>query len=342
MGNVNVFESMRKVTSRIEPFHTQFLADMLQDSLQHDRSLFEEFWALAAPQGWDVPKHAEAKAEVDLGKLDEKTHVGKIDLCIYASAPSRVLGVEIKTTDSSVTEGQLRRYHKGLERCYADHEIAVSYLTPFNAERAGELADQLPTVKEYNEFVGCFPTARHVSWLEVAEIGWDYSNQLWQQHRVFVLKCISSHRKLKDRSQRDRAFNEFFGDVAADKFWEDMHQLGFTPSPGAGAEVCLSKVNDIPAFVRAFATLIEQGEEIARGSNRGEKESPFKDPCNYRTSEFGAVHEALFELAGRFDFVWIQGEKNYGIRVAHSSHPSSGVSIVRSLDVGRLLVGQPR
>lgn len=341
MGNVNVFESMRKVTSRIEPFHTQFLADVLADSLKRDRTLFDEFWALAAPQGWDVPKHADAKAEVDLGKVED-AHVGRIDLCIRASAPSRVLGVEIKTTDSSVTEGQLRRYHKGLENCYADHKIAVAYLTPFNAERAGELAEQLPTVKEYKEFAKDFPTSRHVSWLDVAEIGWDYSNQLWQQHRVFVLKCISSYRKLKERSQRDRSFNVFFGDDAADEFWDGLNALGFKPSAGQGVKVALSEVKDIPAFVATFEALISRGEGVLQERSQRKKADKFSNMCKFTKSDFGEIHEALFSLSRRFDWVWIEGKENYGIRVAHSAHRSSGVSIARSLDPRHLLVGQPR
>ena len=341
MGNVNIFESMRKVTSRIEPFHTQFLADMLAESLERDRTLFDEFWALTAPQGWEVPKHAQAKAEVDLGKVDD-AHVGRIDLCIFASAPSRVLGVEIKTTDSSVTERQLYRYHSGLVACYADHEVAVAYLTPFNKVRAGELAAQLRTVEEYSNFAKKFPESRHVSWLDVSEIASDYDHELWRQHRAFVRTEISSYDNLRDRSQRDRSFNEFFGDIAADRFWADMKALGFEPSPGEGARVDLSKVRDIPAFVEAFKTLISQGDGIPRENRQREKADKFSNREYFSTSEFNDIHQELLGLSRQFEYVWVEGKKDYGIRVAHSAHPSTGVSIARSLDRGHLLVGQPR
>lgn len=191
MGSVNIFETIRTVTSRIEPFHSQFLADVLSDSQAGNRALFDAFWRLAAPQGWDVPAQATITSEDD---LEDR---GRIDVCIRSTNPERVLGVEVKTTDSSATKGQLQRYLEGLEEGNTGHAVAIAYLTPFNRERAGDFADQLPTVKEHKEFSGESPDSRHVSWLDVAEIAWDYSNELWQQHRIFVLSEISSYDKLR-------------------------------------------------------------------------------------------------------------------------------------------------
>ena len=337
MGNVNIFESIRKVTSRIEPFHSQFLADALTDSLNGNRALFDKFWRLAAPDGWEVPERAEIEAEEDLG--NER---GRIDICIRSTCPARILGVEVKTTDSSATEGQLGRYLDGLKCKYSEHTTAVAYLTPFNSKRAGDLANQLPTVEEYKRFSRDLPESRHVSWLDVAEIAWDYGNELWQQHRSFVLSEISSYQKLKDRTERDRSFNVFFGDAAADAFWERLKVLGIESSPGAGARVPLSRIDDLSAFVDAFEILINRGEGVPKGRNQSKKADRFSNREAFMESRFGNVHEALFQLSCRFECVWIQGEKNYGVRVAHSSHPSSGVSLVRSLDYEHLLVGEPR
>ena len=340
MGNVNIFESIGKVTSRIEPFHSQFLADALTDSLNGNRVLFDKFWRLAAPQGWEVPASAEIEAEKDLG-----TEYGRIDVCIrdFSTRPALVLGVEVKTTDSSATKGQLCRYRQELAKTYSEqtHAIAVAYLTPFNEKRAGEFATQLPTVEEYKRFFCKYPDSRHVSWLDVAEIAWDYGNELWQQHRMFVLLEISSYEKLKSRSERDRSFNVFFGDTAADAFWDRLKALDIEPSPGAGARVPLSKIDDISAFVSAFEILINSEEGVPKGQNQPDKKDNFPNRDRFIKSRFGNVHEALFELSCRFKFVWIQGEKNYGLRVAHSSH-RTGVSLLRSIDEDDLLVGEPR
>lgn len=338
MGSVNIFESIAKVTSRYEPFHSQFFGDVLSDSLKGDRCLFEEFWRLAAPDGWGVPLAADVKTEMDLG-----IGYGRIDICISDSFshPSRILGIEVKTTDSSTTEGQLDRYRKGLREffCKKDPEIALAYLTPFNRQHAGEFAPSLPTVAEFDNYSKRHADARHVSWLDIADIAWDYGNQLWQQHRIFVRSTISSFEKLKERSERDRSFNEFFGDAAADAFWNRMKELGFESSPGKGADVALSDLTDIHAFVRAFEILINEGEGVPKGLHNTRPDQ-FSVRAPYLSSGFRAVHKALFDLS-KHKAVWIQGKKNYGVRVAHSSH-ASGVSLVRSLDSGHLRVGEPR
>ena len=334
MGNVNIFETIRTVTSRTEPFHSQFLADVLSESQAENRALFDAFWRLAAPESWEVPARATITTE---DKLPD--NLGRIDVCIRSTNPDRVLGIEVKTTDSSATEGQLQRYLEGLKKQPGDRAVAIAYLTPFNRERAGDLADQLPTVREHDQFSSEFQMSRHVSWLDVAEITWDDRNQLWQQHRDFVVSEISSRDKLRTRSERDRAFNAFFGDDAADAFWESLSLLGISSSPDAGARVPLGEVDDLPAFVGALEKLIDDGEGISRHRVRRAPKFPRRDA--FVNSRFGRVHKALFDLAEQFSFVWIQGKTNYGVRVAHENHPG-GVSLVRSLDPEYLLIGQPR
>lgn len=335
MENMNIFTSIGKVTSRIEPFHSQFLSDVLTDSSSGNRDLFDKFWRLAVPDGWDVPSNPNIEAEKNLG-----TGHGRIDVCIRdcSTSPARILGIEIKTTDSSATPGQLERYRSGLANPEQTQEIAIAYLTPFNRERAGEFADQLPTVREFDSFSDQYPNCRHLSWLDVAEIEWDGGNQLWQQHREFIFAEISSYGKLKARSARDRSFNEFFGDSAADEFWDALKALDIESSPGSGAHVDLSRLESVPAFVGAFELLIHSDKGVAR--ERGTRER-FTHRDSFLKSKFGHVHEALFALADRYKFVWVQGVKNYGLRVAHTSH-GSGVSLVRSIDEGHLLVGEPR
>ena len=44
----------------------------------------------------------------------------------------------------------------------------------------------------------------------------------------------------------------------------------------------------------------------------------------------------------RFPNVWIKGEGNYGVRVAHKKHKTSGVSLVTSVGPGMLKIDEPR
>ena len=119
-----------------------------------------------------------------------------------------------------------------------------------------------------------------------------------------------------------------------------MRALGVESTTEAGAKIALSGIDDIAAFVGAFEILINSDEGVRRtGSTR--RKDRFTNDAAYRNSAFRTVHEALFALSNRFDHVWIEGETNYGVRVAHNSH-AGGVSLARSVGPEYLLVGQPR
>lgn len=118
-----------------------------------------------------------------------------------------------------------------------------------------------------------------------------------------------------------------------------MHALGVEWTPDAGARVPLSQIEDADAFADAFAVLINSEEGVRRtGVARTDR---FAHRAAFRDSDFGHLHRALFRLASWFDWVWIQGERDYGVRVAHHDH-YTGVSLVRSVGPDCLLVGQPR
>ena len=334
---MNIFESIEGVTRRIEPFHSQFLTDALQASIDGDRSLFNGVWRLTACKDWDPPAKPKITAE------EVVPGQGRIDIAIKSDSPERrIVGIEVKTTDSSATPGQLERYRNGLAEKFPDHEIAIAYLTPFNKKWAHDTGEALPTVKEFDDFLKIHATARHISWLDIAAISWN-GNELWRQHQLYVYQHISSHEKLRrsaDRA-RDRSLDNFFGGEAVDAFWEALSELGIESSAG-GAVIELAQLDGVPDFAdrlaRAFQILITDGNKVSRNANRADRFSadlrrPFLD------SPRGKVHEALFALSNH-SHVWVQGEGDYGIRVAHIEH-TSGVSLVRSRGPERLeIVGQ--
>ena len=55
MTNLNIFVTICRTTRRIEPFHSQFLTDALNESVSNDRTLFDRVWELATPKGWKAP-----------------------------------------------------------------------------------------------------------------------------------------------------------------------------------------------------------------------------------------------------------------------------------------------
>ena len=338
---MNIFETICRTTTRIEPFHSQFLADALNDSIKGDRSLFDAVWRITTPDGWDVPEKAEVKSE------EEVCGQGRIDVLVKCDSPERrIVGIEVKTTGSSATSGQLERYCKGLAMKFPDHKVAIAYLTPFNRQWAGDQADALPTVKEYDEFTKIDPTATpatHISWLDIAAIPWN-GNELWRQHQLYVYQHISSQTKLRRMATvRDRSLDKFFGEDPVDAFWEALRELGIEPSKDGDTVIELDRdgASDFASrLARAFRVLITEGD----GRRNTSKRDSFSEDLRRRflDSAHGKVHEALFALSEAHNHVWVEGKKDYGVRVAHEDHPTTGVSLVRSDDVHRLRIVRHR
>ena len=61
METLNIFQTIKCTTHRIEPFHAQFLGDALRASLTEDRSLFDGIWNLCAPADWRPTKRCGGK-----------------------------------------------------------------------------------------------------------------------------------------------------------------------------------------------------------------------------------------------------------------------------------------
>lgn len=333
MKSVNIFEVIRKTTSRIEPFHSEFLAEALRVSATGNRFLFDAVWKLAAPECWNIPRAPKIVSEK--GFEDGK----RIDICIFDELCGRVLGIEVKTTKASAEDGQLEAYLENLRKEYEEDLVAIAYLTPFNRERAGKNADLLPTVKIFDEFSRAFSNARHVSWLDIADIAWD-SNDLWNQHRAYVHQEIANQARLQSFASRDRSFDAFFSETAVEEFWDALPVEG-DKMPNAGVIMDLDNFqNDPESLSRAFEFLVMDEENVAQETERNDDFSE-ESRQRFLDSPYGDIHRAIFDLCANNKHVWLSGIKDYGLRVAHRRH-SSGVSLLRSKGERCLLLGQPR
>ena len=331
---MNIFETIGSVTGGIERYHSQFLADALKESLSGDRSLFDGVWCLATPKGWESPDCAEVTTEEAAGDR-------RIDICIRSDHPvKRIVGIEVKTVDESADFEQLKEYLCGLRNTYPKHCIQISYLTPFNRSRAVVNADNLRTVRVFDEFSEISPAAQHLSWLDVADIGWD-GNDLWKQHQVYVREHISSRRNLKESSvNRGRGLCEFFGEVAERTLLEKLGALNFQRT-GNRMEIELSRHYKNPSsFAENLVDALKILLTTDRVSHNAKKKDKFtkgqREP--FLDSPYRAIHETLFRISEECQYVWIEGEGNYGVRTAHKDHPSSGVSLVTSQGTDRLVV----
>ena len=345
MSALNIFQTIRNATHRIEPFHSQFLGDALNASRVGDRALFDGVWNLCAPNDWAPPQNAKVSNEFELDGAQ------RIDILIEDNETGRVVGIEVKTSRASARAGQLEGYLQGLRnKGYADEKIAVAYLTPFNRSRAEEVikadgqiqavAGALSTVRVFESFRRAFERSRHVSWLDVADIEWAGGGASWSQHQSYVRDKMAAPDRLKGALTRNRSFDGFFGDEAVEAFWDALLPLSGVGSTENGATIDLKEFGDNAGeLAGALKFLITDDEFVVRSSRDDRFDATLRK--RFLVSPYSEFHKAVFELAEEFKHVWLQGKRNYGLRVAHKNH-SGGVSLLTSQDVNRLIVGRRR
>ena len=142
------------------------------------------------------------------------------------------------------------------------------------------------------------------------------------------------------RTSRDRSFSEFFEPGAAERFWLELSGIEVSET-ARGTRIDLGKSNVTPEkLVKALETLITSEDPVNWQSSRDDDFSE-KPREKFLDSEFGHYHEAIFSLPTRFQHVWLQGKRDYGLRVAQGRH-SGGVSLINSHSPQFLDIGRPR
>ena len=345
MTAINIFRTIRNTTRRIEPFHSQFLGEALNHNQKRDRVLFDGVWKLCAPDDWAPPRHARVSNEF---RLDNSR---RIDILIEDYDTGRVLGIEIKTSHGSARLGQLEDYLQDLRsKGYDDAEIAVAYLTPFNRSRAEQIVkskERLPiatgvlsTIEIFESFHRIFEKSRHVSWLDVADIEWNAGGESWSQHRCFVRDEIATPKLFKSSQIRNRSLDAFFSNEAVTAFWESLLPLEGVVAVENGVKIEVEEFTADPiSLTHALKFLITDAEFVVSRSRSDRFNQNLRK--RFLNSHHCAFHKVLFDLSERFEHVWLQGERDYGLRVAHKDH-AGGVSLVTSQDVDSLIVGRRR
>ena len=324
MSRMNIF----KVIGKFERIHSEYLAAVLRASYDGDRELFTQFWQLAvdSDENWPVPTAAEIKTETFLNP-------GRVDITVFDRNSPRCLGVEVKTTEASTTDGQLATYQSGLEALYRKEykrkiEVRMAYLTPFNHEHSPERATH--SRREFCAFKREHSEAVHLSWLDVACIEPHVEDDLWSQHQEYVreVMCAPLSKEMRD-------FGSFFDAAVMEKFWTQLEASGVGIK---GEQTPFDEISDINQLISALKLLInspEANSTITKGNNVTDKVR------KHSQSIHGPKHDALFAIADKYPWVWIEGEGNYGVRVAHHKHPSSGVSLCTVSENG-VRIGQKR
>jgi len=312
---VNIFEVIAGTTRQTEPFHSRYLAAELVASLQGDRSFFDAFWALAtnADVAWPTPTSAEIVTE------DLMADWQRVDVVLLAPSrlqPRFVLGVEVKIRDASASMGQLQGYADRLNAKYPTASVRLAYLTPFTRVSQPDHADRLHSVREVESFRGA---VEHIAWTQISELP-HTGGALWAQHRAFVGNRVSSPASLA-RASIVRGLADFFGDDSISEFTAALECAGadlvVDVRKPRRALIHLDKVRDRAALCEAFRALI-----TSPNCGTATKKDTF--PSNLRarflSSKYGPVHELLFSLTTEYPQVFVRGQNDYGLCVAHNRH----------------------
>lgn len=329
MSDLNIFCIIRRVSSRIEPYCSQFFADALSSSIKRDKTLFEKVWTLCAPPDWNPRTNAHIFAEDILGEGR------RIDITIVDESSARVLGIEVKTTDRSVKPGQLETYYGLLNNKYPSKQVSIAFLTPFNEGSVKEIgrdsneASRLPSVDEYREQCRFIPPHRavHVSWQQIANINWA-EEPLWGQFAKFVQDKIAPPHILETYLRNDQSLTRFFSDEAINEFGKAMQEITFSAN-SVDFDTLSGDPNALQSLLDALTALIEDDQSV--NCQKFQRDKFSEDRINELVnSEYGRVHKDIFKLSIKYRHVWIEGEKDYGLRVAHNNHKRNGVSILTS------------
>ena len=213
---MNIFEVISSVTRRIEPFHSEFLST----SLRTNKKFRNQFLDLILPENLKNGFIDSSNNEIlEIKSEDVFQDKKRIDIIIKDKNSNQIIGIEVKTSESSITVNQLSSYLEGMKLKYTDYNIYIVYLTPYNQENIPEKIspDKVPSICEFLEFNNSYNQSIHINWGNVVKL---YStnnadNYLYGQHSQYIMDKIIDDSKLLNRIEsieRNRGFSEFIGD----------------------------------------------------------------------------------------------------------------------------------
>ncbi len=319
MPEETIFDIIEKVTSRIEPFHSRTLAWFLDEDKQFCISFLKAFLPADLLAEFNGQPHV--IPELVLG--DSK----RIDISIQLN--NAVVGIEVKTVDSSTTKGQLENYWNQLQTKYKDHHIYLIYLTPFNKNNCHEtIFEGIHAIKEFDDFQK-IPAHMgiHINWLDVVALypvqhdnGQEYS--MFCQHKKYIEEKVCDNRILV-RNENSRGLEDFFGPEKVNRFINYLKSSNITVQENSFFTIPLAKnIHSFDAIIELIKILLDDNSFSTKKISSISKELRQE----YESGEFGNFFKSVFLLADDLDFVWLKGEKDIGLRIAHKNH-TSGVSV---------------
>jgi hypothetical protein len=325
MDEFNIFKSLGHVTSRIEPFHSRVFSDFLQ----HDAEFCERFIKKFVPTRI-IAKHKLSKEEPPRVTAEDNRGAGeRIDITL--SYPGIVVGIEIKTSDSSTTQGQLIAYHKLLTEWYPGKDVFMIYLTPFNRDNIRDIAPtRIHAISEFESYKG-FKSGWgiHINWEEAVAM---YPSNitrdigvLYKQHASYMRNQICDF-EIINTIVNNRELALFLGDSVVAAFFDTLKgsNIQFKDSSDK-IEIPLSENIACHDDIISSLNMLMQSDHLDKTkSKRSNITKDFR--AEYERTVFGEFFRHLFRVVDQYGHLWLQGKASIGLRAAHKNY-TTGVSI---------------
>ncbi len=324
---MNIFDVHRRTTSRIEPFHTAYLASCLKESPE----LVSQFWALATAEDQNWLTFSERVRVVE----EDVLNGGKrVDIVLTNSLSHCLIAVEAKTTDSSVKPGQLDDYLTRLKEKYDGYRIWMTYLTPFNTRNKPKGSRGQEAIKEFQRFNKDYSYSSHMSWEEVVKLPFQGNDDVWSQHSEFVKTTICKPPTLAVGWGR---LDDDLGWETMRDFWQAINKNGFESS---NRIIKLRTDNDPRALASTIRFLLSS--EKIRTSSQCPRIVEDGVKVALLDSAYGQFHQQIFQLLNEYPFLGIHGTGGYGLRIpVKGIHRHVSICTVHLRSPERLEIGRP-
>ena len=329
---MNIFNIINSVTSRIEPFHSEFLSTCLRK----DQKLRNQLLGFILPENLKKGFIESSNHEMLEIRSEDVFHNKKrIDIIIHDKKNKQIIGIEVKTTDSSVTENQLLIYLEGMQTKYNDHSVYMVYLTPYNRENIPStiLPGQISSIREFDQFNKLYSKSIHINWKDVVELyPNDNSNSfLYCQHRQYIIEQIIDDSSLISKFEfieRNRSFSEFIGNTTFENFIKFLQRERiFFHETEKEFTVFLNENTEKFLKIITLIEILTSSENLDKTvTKRDEVDQSLID--SYENSRFKDFFIMLFSTIQQYKYLWLKGNNRIGLRAPHSSHKSSGVSLL--------------
>lgn len=342
----NIFDIIGKVTCRIEPFHSELLTVILRDNKVFFKSFITHIFRFSKN---DASISFIESDSIKVLSEDSFFDYKRIDIIIKEPNTKNIIGIEVKTSDSSVRNNQLMEYYDKMVEKYPDYRVFLVFLTPFNTKNLPKeiVPRQIAAINEFTIFQNLYPNSIHVNWDEVVNFykaDSEFDTSILKIHYSYIKSKITNQSRLITRIsnvERNRGLAIFFGDECLDSFYEYItnNEIVFSERENELYFEISKNGNNHSELFNALKILIESDKLNKKAIKQNKISDELKQ--RYENGTNGDFFKQLFEFINGYPYLWMEGQRKIGVRVSHSLHPSSGVSIV-TLNNDSLIIRKKR